>query len=119
MPFYQHLPFNPLHAVPTGSPVMIDIVAINASSLRLSWEEPLAEEQNGAITSYTINMTILETEDRLSYSTTGTSFELYDLHPFYTYSVTVAAATVNGTGPYSAVFTIQLPPDGELQSITL
>ena len=98
---------------------MIDIEAINASSLRVSWEEPLAEEQNGVITGYIINMTILETEERSSYSMAGTSFELYNLHPFYTYSVTIAAATVNGTGPYSAVFTIQLPPDGELQSMKL
>ena len=93
---------------------MISIVAINASSLRLSWEEPQAEEQNGVITSYVINTTALEIGEQSSFTTAGTSIELYNLHPFYTYSVTMAAATVNGTGPYSAVFTIQLPPDGEL-----
>ena len=100
--------------VPSGSPVMIDIEAINSSSLRLTWEEPPAEEQNGVITSYSISVTILETEERLSFTVAGTRFELHNLHPFYMYSVTIAAATVNGTGPYSAVFSIQLPPDGEL-----
>ena len=93
---------------------MINIEAINSTSLRLSWEEPLAEEQNGVIISYTINVTVLETEERSSFTTAGTNFQLHNLHPFYTYSVTIAAATVNGTGPYSSVFTIQLPPDGEL-----
>jgi receptor-type tyrosine-protein phosphatase Q len=102
-----------LFIVPSGSPVMINIEAINSSSLRLSWVEPPAEEQNGIITSHSINVTILETEERLSFTAPGIRFELHDLHPFYTYSVTIAAATVNGTGPYSAVFSIQLPPDGE------
>ena len=108
-----YLLINPL--VPSGSPVMIDIEAINSSSLRLSWDEPPAEEQNGIIVSYSINVTVLESEEQLSFITEGTRFELYNLHPFYTYSVTMAAATVNGTGPYSTVFTVQLPPDGELQ----
>ena len=100
--------------VPSGSLVMINIEAINSSSLRLTWEEPPAEEQNGVITSYSISVTILETEERLSFMVVGTRYELHNLHTFYTYSVTIAAATVNGTGPYSAVFSIQLPPDGEL-----
>ena len=93
---------------------MISIVAINASSLRLSWEEPLAEEQNGIIASYTVNSTELETGDRSSLTTAETSIDLQDLHPFFTYSVTIAAATVIGSGPYSSVFTVQLPPDGKL-----
>lgn len=99
---------------PSGSPVMIDIEAINSSSLRLTWEEPPAEQQNGVIISHSISVTVLETEERLSFTVAGTRFELHNLHPFYTYSATIAAATVNGTGPYSAVFSIQLPPDGEL-----
>ena len=94
---------------------MIDVEAINSSSLRLSWEEPPAEEQNGIVMRYSISVTVLETEERLGFMVAGTRFELYNLHPFYTYSITIAAATVNGTGPYSAVFTIQLPPDGESQ----
>ena len=94
---------------------MIDVEAINSSSLRLSWAEPPAEEQNGIVASYSIIVTVLETEERLGFTAAGTGIELYNLHPFYMYSVTIAAATVNGTGPYSAVFTIQLPPDGESQ----
>lgn len=97
---------------------MIDIEVINSSSLRLSWDEPPDEEQNGIIVSYSINVTVLESEEQLSFIAEGTRLELYNLHPFYTYSVTMAAATVNGTGPYSAAFTVQLPPDGELQLAT-
>ena len=46
--------------VPSGSPNMINIIALNATALRMSWEEPLAGEQNGLITSYIITTTIVE-----------------------------------------------------------
>ena len=51
---------------------------------------------------------------------TGSSFQLTSetnalnisvLHPFYTYTITVAAVTI-GPGPYGAVLTIQLPENG-------
>ena len=99
--------------VPSGSPNMINIIALNATALRMSWEEPPAGEQNGLITNYIINMTVVETGESWHFMTTETSIELQSLHPFYTYNFLMAAATVNGTGPYSSVFTIQMPPDGE------
>ena len=92
---------------------MINFVAINATMLRISWEEPLTEERNGIITNYVINMTIVETGEQSQFTPTEHSIELNRLHPFYTYTFIMAAETVNGTGPYSTAFTIQLPPDGE------
>ena len=38
---------------------------------------------------------------------------LEDLHPFYTYSFLIAAVTIS-PGPYSEIFSIQMPQTGEL-----
>lgn len=92
---------------------MIDLVAINATTLRISWEEPLTEEQNGIITNYVIKMTTVETGEQSQFTQTRNTIELNNLHPYYTFTFIIAAATVNGTGPYSGAFSIQLPPDGE------
>ena len=40
-----------------------------------------------------------------------TSISLYNLHPFYRYSVTVTAVTV-GPGPTTIAFTVQTKEDG-------
>ena len=34
------------------------------------------------------------------------------LHPYYTYSITVAASTRIGIGPYTVMYFIRMPEDG-------
>ena len=46
------------------------------------------------------------------YATDNTHITLADLHPFYTYSCSVAAET-NDIGPFTAELTTQMPEDGK------
>ena len=54
-----------------------------------------------------------------NYVTDSTHTTLTDLHPFYTYSISVAAETVD-IGPFTAEVTAQMPEDGKYNAkITL
>ena len=46
------------------------------------------------------------------YATENTHITLADLHPFYTYSCSVAAETIY-IGPFTAELTTQMPEDGK------
>ena len=91
-------------SVPTGSPQDVIAVAVNSSSIRLTWAPPLPEEQNGVITAYHLTVTEAETGEVLSFETHGldTLLIVNSLHPYYTYYCTVAAFTV-GLGPSASV----------------
>ena len=41
-----------------------------------------------------------------------------DLHPHYVYSLVISAVTI-APGPYSQVYTVQMPEDGKYMIITL
>ena len=45
-------------------------------------------------------------------SNATTTVTVTGLHPFYTYSSSVAAETI-GLGPFSTMFAVQMPEDGE------
>jgi len=87
---------------PNSSPQDVIATGIHPGSLNISWGPPEKINQNGQITGYIIqytlvwlNVTMLETV------TNGTRYILPGLFPFTNYSVEVAAMTVNGTGPLS------------------
>jgi len=80
------------------------------------WEPPPPENQNGNITHYVINASVVAVDSpeifqRLSDSTTLT---VNDLIPFTTYLLIVAASTSVGIGPFTPILTVQTPEDGEL-----
>ena len=97
--------------VPSGTPQSIQVQPIDSRSLLLAWEPPLAEEQNGVIQEYLINISVAETSDEFQHQSTNTTFIVEDLHPHYTYSLVISAVTI-GPGPYSEVYTVQMPEDG-------
>ena len=98
-------------AVPSGTPQSIHAQPIDSRSLLLAWEPPLAEEQNGVIQEYLINISVAETGDGFQFQSTNTTLIVEDLHPHYTYSLVISAVTI-GPGPYSEVYTVQMPEDG-------
>ena len=104
-------------AVPSGTPQSIQAQPIDSRSLLLAWEPPLAEEQNGVIQGYLINISVAETGDEFQHQSTNTTLIVKDLHPHYTYSLVISAVTV-GPGPYSEVYTIQMPEDGTSLIVT-
>ena len=97
--------------VPSGIPQSIQAEPIDSRSLLLAWEPPLAEEQNGVIQEYLINISVSETGDEFQFRSTNTTLIVEDLHAHYTYSFVISAVTI-GPGPYSEVYTVQMPEDG-------
>ena len=71
------------------------------------------EYQNGIITSYTINVTIIETGQQAVWQSNTTSLTVNSLHPHRTYECIIAAVTSAGTGPFSTHITITTPEDGK------
>ena len=65
------------------------------------WQAPNQEDQNGVITGYSINITLVRTGQTILLTSNTDSLFLDDLQPFTTYTFRVAAVTSVGVGPYS------------------
>lgn len=92
------------YIAPSGVPQSVEAVAVSSTSIRLTWNPPLAENQNGQIRSYHINVSAVEDGEMMYFETDGfsTIFILNSLHPYYLYNIRIAAFTV-GMGPYTTV----------------
>ena len=77
------------------------VTSVDLSSLIVSWLPPPEIDHNGVITGYLINYTRIGGSNDMVTVTSGTNRTLPGLVPFAEYSVTVAAMTINGTGPPS------------------
>ena len=71
---------------------------------------PSVESQNGVIRQYVVKVTEDETSAVVLHYTNSTQVTVEDLHPYYTYTCSVAAETVE-VGPYSTTIIIQLDED--------
>ena len=98
-------------AVPSSAPVRLQGNAVNSTTIQLQWEPPPLADQNGVICSFLMNISVTETGSFFQLTPVTNGVNISGLHPFYTYTITVAAVTI-GPGPYGAVLTIQLPEDG-------
>ena len=95
-------------------------LSLNSTSVQLSWDPPPADQQNGIITDYYINMTEVETGVTVQLTvTSATTLLVSTLHPYYVYNFFISAATVVGQGPYSTLFSVQTPEDGWFRNITI
>ena len=102
-----------LHTVPSGFPENITTIATDSRTLAIMWTPPPEDLQNGIIVDYTVNITVTETGESFQHTTDGnTTLLLTGLHPYYTYSITVAASTSIGLGPYTVMYFIRMPEDG-------
>ena len=77
----------------------------------LSWDPPQRETVNGIIQQYIVSISEHETASNTTTVTNNTSLNLSSLHPYYVYSVIVAAETV-AIGPFSSPVVIQMPESG-------
>lgn len=77
----------------------------------LTWQPPPDDQLNGLLTGYIVNVTETETGNQYQISTVSAQYTFEGLHPFYQYSFIVAASTI-GQGPFSDIFTLQMPEDG-------
>ncbi len=103
-----------INTVPSGPPQNINSASITSTSILLTWELPLQEDQNGEITSYSVSFTSLDSSDTSVVTVYDSEeLELTELRPFTTYTIVIAAETTIGIGPYSKVFHVQTLEDGE------
>ena len=105
-------------AAPSSSPQNLTGTSISSDTITLSWSPPPTSDTNGVIREYRINITEVETGRVFLLTSTTTSITVQSLHPYYTYQCTVSTYTV-GVGPYTTIFRIRTPEDGELTSLII
>lgn len=99
--------------VPSGAPQNLTVVALNSNTVQALWREPEVDRQNGLIVDYILVVTGHDTDNVYEVHSGDNTFvkTFSGLHPFYTYTLSIAAITI-GTGPFSAVV-FQMPEDGK------
>ena len=88
------------HVAPSGAPQRLTSDVRSSRVVNISWQPPIEEQQNGDIRQYRITLREDPTGREWSLITVTTSHLLDFLHPYYNYTVRVAAYTID-VGPYS------------------
>ena len=102
---------------PSSPPLDFTATPTTSRSVYLTWSPPLPEDQNGDITGYIINVTVVETGERFQLFSETNSLTLHSLRPYTTYICVIAAVTSAGVGPFSTTFVVRTPEDGKEQCI--
>ena len=97
---------------PSGPPQGVSAIALGPRIIQINWSQPLPEEQNGIVQSYTVNITVAETGQHIQLTTNHTTITAEGLHPYYNYHISVAAVTI-AIGPYTEIYSLQTPHDGK------
>ena len=114
--------------VPTAAPRNVSVTVNSSHSIMLTWERPLVKEQNGLLLIY--HVIVIETQ--IHYTDDGVEIRGIErylnrtynvsegreqfiemLHPDYNYTVSIAAATEQGIGPFSDPITVRTNIDGK------
>ena len=83
------------------------------TAVQLEWRPPREEEINGVIQAYIVNITDLQTDTVWQQRIEDDIDTLVEsLHPFYSYSLSIAAETV-ALGPFTVPVTVEMPEDGK------
>ena len=88
----------------------LTFTASSSTTATLQWSPPLADQRNGIIQHYALQLTEQKSGEVLEHTTSGLQYTFSGLHPHYTYTCTVAAVTV-GIGPVQPIV-FQMPQDG-------
>lgn len=91
--------------VPSGPVTNIMVEVPSSDTLVLQWDLPAAEDQNGIIIGYVVEINATETGETFQLMTTLPTLMTNTLQPFTTYLCRIAARTMVGTGPYSIAVT--------------
>ena len=97
---------------PGSHPLNITGSAVSSTHIRLEWNPPHISEHRGIIREYRINVTELETGMEFQFTTEVNEILIGSLHPFYIYSCSISAATVD-EGPYSDEIVIRTHEDSK------
>ena len=110
MIFVHAFPLVHLSA-PTSPPTNLTVEEFTSDSISLSWNPPPFEEQNGLIRQYFVTITRNDTGMSFQQTSNATATTILGLHPFSTYTIAVAAETVD-VGPFTEGVVVRLPEDG-------
>ena len=77
----------------------------------------MAADRNGAITGYFVNVTNVESGITIQLFTSSTTLIVDSLEPFTVYTITIAAQTTVGAGPYSIGLSTMTMEDGKITII--
>ena len=69
-------------------------------------------DRNGDIRQYLINITEIDTGNSWQVAVVDSFTTVESLHPFYSYSIIVAAETV-ALGPFTSPIIVEMPEDGK------
>ena len=102
---------------PSSAPTHVTLIAAGSSAANLMWTSLPAEDWNGDRRGFIITLVEVETGQTQSNHTlrnsAATSYLISTLHPFYNYRCRIAAFNSAGTGPFSDMATVMLPPAGK------
>jgi len=106
-----------LAVAPSAAPQAILGEAVDSTSIRVSWQPPPADHQNGVITGYRVLYAEANDEDvdqskSASIPATDTWYIVRGLSKWTRYSVWLLAYTAAGEGPRSDVIVVQTAEDG-------
>ena len=96
-----------MFAVPSGVPTRLRAVMINSNALLLTWHAHDAENTNGILRQYHVEITDSISTDQMIHTTDETHLLVDGLQPNHEYTFRVAALT-NVRGPFSKAITVTL-----------
>ena len=98
--------------VPVGMPQNVLVVA-HSRMIYILWNPPNAMDRSGNITGYTVSKSSKNSEEINQFFTKSENFNLTSLQAFTTYTLSVAAQTAVGTGPFSKAMNVTTLEDGK------
>ena len=100
-------------SVPSSPPTNFTIDIVSSTDIELSWQPPVASDQNGVITNYSVSIEKSSSGEIVAEQTvSGISFSVTGLLPHTTYVCSVLASTSVGMGPAASLVTTT-PQDGK------
>ena len=93
-----------LSSVPSAAPVGLNGTFASPTSLIISWSPPPKDDRNGVILGYNVTYYPLLAPMNVTETSVNETFVVIpDLEIYTEYSVSVAAFTAVGTGPFASV----------------
>ena len=96
---------------PSEAPPNFSGRAVTSTTIELMWDTIAPENRNGIVHHYLISVVEVETSEMNNYTAVSTQVNISSLHPYYTYTCSVAAVT-NKVGPFSQSISIVTPQEG-------
>ena len=94
-----------MQIAPSSSPQHPRAIALNHTSIYITWNPPLLHDHNGIIREYRVNITEAGTNNLTEYVINQTKLIVTGLKPFHFYHCSIVAVTVD-EGPYSVSISV-------------